>query len=71
MVRSYVYFKEQDHYIVVCGDTIKTISAEMMACLDRQYRIMGYMKHDFGVALGYGKVEDEIEIFMKKLLKKD
>lgn len=70
MVRSYVYFKVANHFEVVCGDTIKTISAEMMACLDRQYRIMGYMKHDLGVAWGYGKDEEEIEKFLKKLLKK-
>ena len=67
---TFNFFRIADHYEVVKNGTIYTYSAEMMVCMDRQYKLMGYIKWDLGVAISYTKDEKEIEKFLKKLTKK-
>lgn len=51
------FFKLDDGFQYVGNDKVYEISVEMMACMDRQYRMMGYMKHDMDLAVSYTKVE--------------
>ena len=51
------FFKLNGGFQYVGNGKVYEISAEMMACMDRQYTMMGYIKHEMGVAVSYTKVE--------------
>lgn len=70
-VKSYIFRKVGAHWVYIKDNHVTEISVEVMKCMANQYRMMGFMKViDSPEILAFGKVENEIEIFLEKLLKK-
>lgn len=57
-IQSYTFFKVNGKYEYVIGNLIKTLSDEMMACVDRQFILMGFHKREIGCSICYGKIEE-------------
>ena len=64
------FFRKGNGYEFVKDGKVYDLTAEMMACFDRQYRQMGYIVTDIRVAVSYTKVADDTETFLKKVSKK-
>ena len=70
-VKSYIFRKVGAHWEYIKDNHVTEISDAVMECMANQYRMMGFMKViDSPELLAFGKVENEIEIFLEKLLKK-
>lgn len=70
-VKSYIFRKVGAHWEYIKDNHVTEISAKVMECMANQYRMMGFMKViDSPELLAFSKVENEIEIFLEKLLKK-
>ena len=56
-VTVYTFVKNGESYQCVNGLNIYTVSENVFACMDRQYRMMGYAVKDEGIVISYTKVE--------------
>lgn len=68
-IQSYTFIKNGENFEYVVGDSIKTLSPAMMECFDRQFAMMGFHKREIGCSVAYGKIEEDIDEFMKKVSK--
>ena len=70
-VTNYNFFKIGNHYEYVKDGKLCTFTAEMMACMVTQYKMMGYMVvFDNDCFLSVTKTTNDIEIFQKKFAKR-
>lgn len=70
-MKVFNFFKMGDHYEYIKDQKVVRLSADQMACMTRQYKIMGYMKvEDNDLCVSFAKDENEVKNFLEKLSKK-
>ena len=70
-VKSYIFSKMGAHWNYIKDNHVTEISDAVMTCLINQYKLMGFIKViDTADVIAFGKVENEVEIFLDELLKK-
>lgn len=56
-VTVYTFVKTGNAYRCANGANLYTVSEAVFACMDRQYRMLGYSVKDEGIVISYTKVE--------------